>query len=74
MGGGGGAMENKLAVNRLTMNLVFTLTCLQQKSTLIFCNISGYEDDIFEVISNLRHQESKFCGNIYKFGGKSKTS
>ena len=37
-----------------------------------FASFRGYEDDIFEVIYNLYVQESKFAGNIYKFGGKSK--
>ena len=36
-----------------------------------FASFTGYEDEIFEVISNLHVQESKFGGNIYKFGGKS---
>ena len=37
------------------------------KSNFVF---AGYEDDIFEVSSNLHFQESKFGGNIYQFGGK----
>ena len=36
-----------------------------------FASFTGYEDDIFEVISNLHVQKSKFEGKIYKFGGKS---
>ena len=36
-----------------------------------FASLTGYEDDIFEVISNLLVQESKFGKNIWKFGGKS---
>ena len=37
-----------------------------------FVSFTGcYEDDIFEVISNLHAQESKFGGIIYKCGGKS---
>ena len=40
-------------------------------SIYIFCIITGYEDDIFKVISNLHVQESKFGRKIYKFGGKS---
>ena len=36
-----------------------------------FASFTGYEDDIFEVISNLHVQGSK-CGEIfYKFSGKS---
>ena len=37
-----------------------------------FASFTGYEDDIFEVISILPVQESKFGGYVYKFGGKSK--
>ena len=37
-----------------------------------FALYTGYEGEIFEVISNLYVQESKFGGNIYKFGVKSK--
>ena len=37
-----------------------------------FASFTGYEDDIFEVISNLHDQEFKFGGYINKFGGKSK--
>ena len=37
-----------------------------------FASFTGYEDDSFEVISNLQVLESKFGGYIYKFGGKSK--
>ena len=36
--------------------------------------LTGYEDDIYEVISNLHDQEFKFGGYIYKFGGKQKNS
>ena len=39
-----------------------------------FASYAGYEDDIFEVISNLHVQESKFGGKIYKFGGNLKKS
>ena len=46
----------------LTINLVFTYLAL----------FIDYKDDIFEVISNLHVQGSKFGGKIYKFGGKSK--
>ena len=35
-----------------------------------FASFTGYEDDIFEVISNLHVQESKFGGKFDKFGGK----
>ncbi len=34
-----------------------------------FASFTDYEDDIFEVISNLHVQGSKFGGKIYKFGG-----
>ena len=34
-----------------------------------FLSFTGYEDDIFEVISNSYDQEFKFGGYIYKFGG-----
>ena len=37
-----------------------------------FTSFTGYEDEIFEVISNLHVQGSKLGGNIDKFGGKSK--
>ena len=45
-----------------TIYLVFTY----------FALFTDYEDDIFEVISNLHVQGSKFGGKINKFGGKSK--
>ena len=35
------------------------------------CMILPYEDAIFEVVSNLHVQGSKFGGKINKFGGKS---
>ena len=35
-----------------------------------FASFTGYEDDIFVVISNLHVQGSKFGGNFYKFGKK----
>ena len=41
-------------------------------SIYIFVSITGYEDDIFEVISNFQVQESKFGGKFYKLGGKEK--
>ena len=44
-----------------TIYLVFTY----------FASFTDYEDDIFEVISNLHVQRPKFGGKIYKFGGKS---
>ena len=37
-----------------------------------FAWFTGYENDIFEVISNLDVQGSKFGGKVNKFGGKSK--
>ena len=37
-----------------------------------FATFTGYEDDIFEVISNFHVQEFKFGGNIYKFRKKKK--
>ena len=33
-----------------------------------FVSFTGYEDEIFEVISNLHIQQSKFGGKFYKFG------
>ena len=36
-----------------------------------FASFTGYSDGIFEVISNLHVQGSKFGGKLYKFGGKS---
>ena len=36
-----------------------------------FGSFTGYEDDIFEVISNLHVHGSKFVGKFDKFGGKS---
>ena len=36
-----------------------------------FASFTGYEDDIYEVISNLHVQGSKFGGKFEKFGGKS---
>ena len=44
-----------------TIYLVFTY----------FALFTDYEDDIFEVISNLHVQGSKFGGKMTKFGGKS---
>ena len=38
---------------------------------LYFASFTDYEDEIFEVISNLHIQESKFGRQINKFGGKS---
>ena len=35
-----------------------------------FASFTGYEDDIFEVISNMHVQGSKFGGKFDKFGGK----
>ena len=35
-----------------------------------FASFTDYEDDIFEVISNLHVQGSKFGGKINKYGGK----
>ena len=46
-----------------TIYLVFTYLAL----------FLEYEDNIFEIISNLHIQGSKFGGKINKFGGKSKT-
>ena len=37
-----------------------------------FASFTNYEDDIFEVSSNLHVQGSKFGGKMNKFGGKSK--
>ena len=36
-----------------------------------FASFTGYEGDIFEVISYLHVQGSKFGGKVDKFGGKS---
>ena len=36
-----------------------------------FSSFTGYEDDIYEVISNLHVQGSKFGRKFEKFGGKS---
>ena len=36
-----------------------------------FASFTGYENDIFEVISNLHVQGFKFSGKFDKFGGKS---
>ena len=36
-----------------------------------FASFTGYEYEIFELISSLHIQESKFDGYIYKFSGKS---
>ena len=36
-----------------------------------FASFTGYEDDIFEVFSNLHVQGSKFGGKFDKFGRKS---
>ena len=36
-----------------------------------FASFTGYEDDIFEVFSNLHVQGSKFGENFDKYGGKS---
>ena len=36
-----------------------------------FASFTAYEDDIFEVISNLHVQGSKFGGKLDKFGWKS---
>ena len=33
-----------------------------------FASFTGYEDDIFEVISNLHVQGSKYGGKLYKLG------
>ena len=35
-----------------------------------FASFTDYEDDIFEVVSNLHFQGSKFGGKIYRFGEK----
>ena len=37
-----------------------------------FASFTGYEDDIFEVISKSHVEGSKFGGQIGKFGGKSR--
>ena len=46
------------------------LLCYLQ-SNKIFASFTGYEYDIFKVISSLHMQRSKFGGKVYKFGGKS---
>ena len=46
------------------------LPCYLQIMTY-FASFTGYEDDIFEVISNLHTQGSTFGGKFDKFGGKS---
>ena len=50
-------------------------TCYHHTIYLVFTYFAlftDYEDDIFEDISSLHVQGSKFGGKIYKFGGKSK--
>ena len=38
---------------------------------IYFASFTGYEGDIFEVISNFNVKEIEFGKNIYKFGGNS---
>ena len=51
-------------------NFFFLLTGanLYYHVSYIVASFTGYEDDIFEVISDLHIQDSKFDRKIYKFG------
>ena len=56
------------------MHSFFSILQVLHDIYLVFtysASFTDYEDDIFDVISNLHVQESKFGGKFFKFWGKS---
>ena len=58
-------------MNQAITNCKFHWAFCEMKPITLETHPTGYEDDIFETISNLHNQGSKFGRKFYKFGGKS---